>query len=1578
MTTDPIVTYINERPYSATGALVVTNLTANPGVTIIQHPADVTVTFPDTAVFSVAATGGPDPSPISPEVQAVYDRMAGLSPTEEAAIAEFVDGLVSDGIWASIDEFYCFALNGTDWLTGWVSHTATNVGGDITRTANGAQVNTGGTGVFIDTNVDPSTLSQYALTDVGAGVYLHTAADWGTGNYDWFGIEDSTNPRLRFRHRGSDTNDTRISANSVATKSLIIPIADVQGRLWSVGLTGTTMTTYENGVQFGTTGSGGDGVVPSGTGVAIFGTQDAAAPGVIQQPSRPSIITSFFIGSNIDHAQFYSRLATLQAALGVTGASLPPATLSELTYQWQIFDVTWQNLVEGSPYTGTQTDTLTVSPTDVSMDGDQFRAEVCNWYECVFSNAATLTVLDQETFFIKSEIDDFVVMENGLDNMIREDDDQPATPPLVEAGGPYSGDQGVATQLDGTITPGTDPSPLLLWSIVSGGSGSFSDPNAVDPTFTPDNVTSYTLRLSATPNDGSPIVDTALFTANAVITPPTVDAGGPYAGETTEPIQLNATVNPGSDPAPVLLWTIVSGGTGTFSDNSIEDPTFTPDQEGIYTLRLSADPSDGPPVLDTTTLDSSISYIAPVVSAGGPYSGDEQTPILLSGNVTPGTDPDPTLLWTIQAGGGGTFSDSSIPNPTFTPSGPGDYTLQLSADPIDGSPVTDTASLTSVLVPIAPTVDAGGPYSGDQAAAIQLNGTVTPGTDPAPTLLWTIVSGGTGTFSSASIEDPTFTPDDVGAYVLRLSADPSDGAAVTDTANLTSNIVPVAPSVDAGGPYSGDQGADIQLNATVTPGTDPAPTLLWTIQSGGTGTFSDASLEDPTFTPDDASAYTLTLTVTSNDTAPVADNASLSSSLVPIAPTVDAGGPYSGDVTTAIQLDGTVTPGTDPSPTLLWTIQSGGGGVFSNASLEDPTFTPDTVASYVLQLSADPSDGVPIGDTANLTSNAIITLPTVDAGGPYAGLETTAIQLNSTVTPGSDPSPTLLWTIVSGGTGTFSDDAIEDPTFTPDNDGIYTLQLSADPSDAAPVTDTASLDSEAVVAPTVNAGGPYSGTETTPIQLDGTVTPGTDGSPTLLWTIVSGGTGSFSDNSIEDPTFTPDVDGAYILRLTVSNIYTPDTFDNADLTSTAIIAPTVDAGGPYTGAISTPIQLSGTVTPGTDPTPALLWTIVSGGTGTFNNENAESPTFTPDAAGPYVLQLSADPNDGEPVVDTANLTSEAAVVAPTVDAGGPYSGTQSQPIPLNATVVTGSDPSPAYLWSIDSGGTGTFSNPTLEDPTFTPDGTGAYVLRLSVDPNDGLPVEDTADLTSNAAGGVSPEVQAVFDRMSALSQSEQDAIEAFVDGLVADGIWASLDEFYCFALNGTDYLTGWKAHTATTTGSVIRTANGVEAGDASSHIDTNVDLTTLTQYTLTGGEQGVYAHSNSGWSSNLDYFGATDSANSTSSRHRHTTTQTRLNINAGFDSRNSLTTAAFDHILVSSRATPTNGLTLYDGVQQSAVQNAAPSAIPNGTQWLLRTRNSSTPSRTGVIFTSLYIGGTINTVQFLSRLSTLHTALGVS
>ena len=87
--------------------------------------------------------------------------------------------------------------------------------------------------------------------------------------------------------------------------------------------------------------------------------------------------------------------------------------------------------------------------------------------------------------------------------------------------------------------------------------------------------------------------------------------------------------------------------------------------------------------------------------------------------------------------------------------------------------------------PVAPIVDAGGPY-GPRSGSGTVTGVVTPGTDLSPVLQWTVLSGGTGTFTDPTSAITTFNPTSGnGTYTLVLTATPDDGPAVSDTASYT-------------------------------------------------------------------------------------------------------------------------------------------------------------------------------------------------------------------------------------------------------------------------------------------------------------------------------------------------------------------------------------------------------------------------------------------------------------------------------------------------------------------------------------------------------------------------------------------------------------------------------------------------------------------------------------------------------------------------------------------------------------------------------------------------------------------------
>ena len=110
-------------------------------------------------------------------------------------------------------------------------------------------------------------------------------------------------------------------------------------------------------------------------------------------------------------------------------------------------------------------------------------------------------------------------------------------------------------------------------------------------------------------------------------------------------------------------------------------------------------------------------------------------------------------------------------------------------------------------------------------------------------------------------------------------------------------------------------------------------------------------------------------------------------------------------------------------------------------------------------------------------------------------------------------------------------------------------------------------------------------------------------------------------------------------------------------------------------------------------------------------------------------------------------------------------------------------------------------------------------------------------------GGFSSEAQAVIDRMTGLTGSEESAISSFVDSLVSNGNWALIDEFFCFGLDtSANALTGWVAKTATNNGAT-KTANGF-VFDGTGYIDSNWNPSDDgVNYSLNSAQMSTYLHS---------------------------------------------------------------------------------------------------------------------------------------
>jgi len=411
------------------------------------------------------------------------------------------------------------------------------------------------------------------------------------------------------------------------------------------------------------------------------------------------------------------------------------------------------------------------------------------------------------------------------------------------------------------------------------------------------------------------------------------------------------------------------------------------------------------------------------------------------------------------------------------------------------------------------------------------------------------------------------------------------------------------PTADA----DGDQSICSTINSILLEGvaTD-YDSIAW--ETYGTGTFDDATLLQPVYTPSAADITGGSLLIVMRvygDTAtcpsgpnPATDQLTLS--IIP-PPTADAGDDQTICETDNVSLLATVTY----EASVVWS-NNGGDGTFSSTTAYNPTYYPGpndiSNSSLLITLTA-------VGNSpcTNATNELIVTInqsPEANAGSDASVCEGSTYTLDGT--PTNETS--ILWSNGTGD-GTFSSTTAEDPIYTPGTAdiaaGTVTLTMTAyGQSPCADDTDAMTL--TIVASPTTSAGDDQTICEsTTVVALAGSSV----NTASELWEIVSGD-GTFEDATSPTSNYNlgpGDVSGTtVILKLTgTANSPCSDVSDQMSIT----INPeaTVNAG-PATGTIcgSNPFSLSSATA---SNYLSLLWE--TDGDGTFNGgENTQNPDYT--------------------------------------------------------------------------------------------------------------------------------------------------------------------------------------------------------------------------------------------------------------------------------------------------------------------------------------------------------------------------------
>lgn len=327
---------------------------------------------------------------------------------------------------------------------------------------------------------------------------------------------------------------------------------------------------------------------------------------------------------------------------------------------------------------------------------------------------------------------------------------------------------------------GTDETTFLVADVNDGGDS------------LPDSLTALGTGLMFTADDG--VVGRELWFVDLTNQTPTTGAGGPYAGDEGTAIALSGTANDPDSDTLLIGWTINTS-LCAFSDPSVLSSDLTCDDDGTFTATLTVTDSWGATAGSATQV--TVGNVAPTVDQPV-VSGD---PIQIESTVTiTATYSDPgaadTHTYEIEWGDGAVDSGTAAGGQIVAGHEYADedvYTVTVTVTDDDGG-VGSAMTTVDVLENEAPSAGAGGPYAGDEGAAVALSGTAAdPDGDPLQ-IGWT-VDAAVCALSDATALDPELTCDDDGTFTATLTVTDTWGATAVNTAQVT--VSNVAPTINA-------------------------------------------------------------------------------------------------------------------------------------------------------------------------------------------------------------------------------------------------------------------------------------------------------------------------------------------------------------------------------------------------------------------------------------------------------------------------------------------------------------------------------------------------------------------------------------------------------------------------------------------------------------------------------------------------------------------------------------------------------------------------------------------------------------
>lgn len=739
--------------------------------------------------------------------------------------------------------------------------------------------------------------------------------------------------------------------------------------------------------------------------------------------------------------------------------------------------------------------------------------------------------------------------------------------------------------------------------------------------------------------------------------------------------------------------------------------------------------------------------VAPVADAGRTQNVKVGATVALDGSASHDDDGDTlTYQWRLTGqpdASNTTLEKANTPKPHFVADAVGDYVVELVVNDGEADSPPISITVTATQQNSAPVAHAGPDQSIATGSTLALDGRDSSDADQDTlTYRWSFTAKPTG--SSAELQDadgvsPTFVPDLDGEYRLALVV--SDGAldSEADEVVVTASTANSAPTANAGADQNVTEGDSVTLDGSqsLDPDND-ALSYLWHFVSrpdGSNAELSDADTVTPSFQADVSGDFVVALVVNDGQQDSDADNVAITAAQANSVPVAAAGSDQAVKVGDTVTLDGSASQDADGDLlSYQWQFVSQPDG--SQATLNDnlsatPEFVADLPGTYVIGLTVNDGEADSNSARVTITASEINAAPTADAGADQAIVVggTVALDGGNSADANGD-TLTYQWRFVSrpdGSAAALSDPESVAPGFVADLAGSYVLELvvsdGTDTSTPDRITVTATA---ANVAPVANAGSDQSVIEGATVTLDGSASRDADGDLlSYQWQFVSKPTGSMaelSDDAVVAPSFVADVAGSYVLELTVSD-GALSRIDRTTVTSLqANVPPVADAGKDQNIATGSLVVLDGGDSADADgDSLSFQWQFVSvptGSTASLISATSESPSFTTDLDGVYVIELIVHDGEDASTADRVKVTAETLNSKPVAHAGADASAYVGNTHVFDGTDSTDADGDAlTYQWTLKSrpaGSSAALDDATSISPNLPVDVAGDYVAELVV------------------------------------------------------------------------------------------------------------------------------------------------------------------------------------------------------------------------------------------------------------------------